>query len=165
MNAAALALEEQLGFDYASDARGSEPFVPLIDGRRSRVLQMPTTLPTLDELIGLDGRNADNVHEVLLAHTAGHRGGYRDRDPHDVQPDHGPHRRALTEVFTLHAELEGMKLLPVMRRLIEGWAAQGHELVSLATLCATLDREALPACKVVAGTVPGRSGELACQQS
>jgi len=149
MNAAALALEEQLGFDYASDARGSEPFVPLIDGRRSRVLQMPTTLPTLDELIGLDGRNADNVHEALLAHTAGHRGG----------------RSGGSEVFTLHAELEGMKLLPVMRRLIEGWAAQGHELVSLATLCATLDRDALPVCKVVAGTVPGRSGELACQQS
>ncbi len=149
MNAAALALEEQLGFDYASDARGSEPFVPLIDGRRSRVLQMPTTLPTLDELIGLDGRNADNVHEVLLAHTAGHRGG----------------RSGGSEVFTLHAELEGMRLLPVMRRLIEGWAAQGHELVSLATLCATLDRDALPVCEVAAGTVPGRSGELACQQS
>ncbi len=149
MNAAALALEEQLGFEYASDTRGAAPFVPLIDGRRSRVLQMPTTLPTLDELVGLDGRNADNVHETLLAHTAGNRGG----------------RSGGSEVFTLHAELEGMKLLPVMRRLVEGWAAQGHELVSLATLCATLDRDALPACEVVAGTVPGRSGELACQRA
>ena len=149
MNAAALVLEEQLGFAYASDTRGTTPFVPLIDGRRSRVLQLPTTLPTLDELIGLDGRHADNVHEVLLAHTAAARGG----------------RSGGSEVFTLHAELEGMKLLPVMRRLVEGWTAQGHELVSLATLCATLDRAALPACAVVAGTVPGRSGELACQQS
>jgi hypothetical protein len=101
-------------------------------------------LPTLDELIGLNGLNADNVHEALLERTRGGAGG--------------------SQVFTLHAELEGMKLLPVMRRLLDGWVAQGHELVSMATLCASLDRDQLPACRVVAGTVPGRSGELACQQ-
>jgi hypothetical protein len=58
-----------------------------------------------------------------------------------------------------------MKLLPVFRRLLRGWVAQGHELVSLGTLCATLDIAALPVCAVIPGTVPGRSGELACQQS
>ena len=55
MNDTALALEEQLGFSYASDTRGNGPFMPLIAGRRGRVPQLPTTLPTLDELIGLDG--------------------------------------------------------------------------------------------------------------
>jgi undecaprenyl phosphate-alpha-L-ara4FN deformylase len=148
MNAAALRLEEQLGFDYASDTRGTAPFLPLIEGRSSQVPQLPTTLPTLDELIGLNGLSADNVHETLLERTRLARGG----------------RGGGSEVFTLHAELEGMKLLPVLRRLLEGWAAQGHELVSLATLCATLDRTALPACAVVSGSVPGRSGALACQQ-
>jgi undecaprenyl phosphate-alpha-L-ara4FN deformylase len=148
MNAAALALEEQLGFDYASDTRGTSPFVPLIDGRRSRVPQLPTTLPTLDELIGLDGLDGGNVHGALLERTSAARGG----------------RGGGSEVFTLHAELEGMKLLPVMQRLLEGWAAQGHEMVSLATLCATLDRATLPACAVVSKSVLGRSGELACQQ-
>ena len=149
MNAAALALEEQLGFDYASDTRGTAPFMPLIDGRRSRVPQLPTTLPTLDELIGLDGLDAQNVHTALLTRTAraagGHSGG--------------------SEVFTLHAELEGMKLLPVMQRLVAGWTAQGHQLVSLATLCAQLDRARLPSGEIVPGTVAGRSGELACQRS
>ncbi len=144
MNPAALMLEEQLGCDYASDTRGTHPFVPLIDGRRSQVLQLPTTLPTLDELIGLNNLSADNVHEALLERTRS--------------------AAAASQVFTLHAELEGMKLLPVMRRLLEGWLAQGHELVSMASLCATLDRDTLPACRVVAGSVPGRSGELACQQ-
>jgi undecaprenyl phosphate-alpha-L-ara4FN deformylase len=144
MNEAALALEEQLGFAYASDTRGAAPFMPLIGGRRGRVPQLPTTLPTLDELIGLDGVSADNVHERLLGRTRA--------------PDCTSH------VFTLHAELEGMKLLPVLTRLLAGWRAQGHELVSLATLCGTLDTQSLPACAVRAGTVPGRSGTLACQQ-
>jgi len=144
MNQAALELEEQLGYAYASDTRGSGPFVPLISGRRSRVPQLPTTLPTLDELIGLDGATAANVHARLLERTHA-----------ATQP---------SQVFTLHAELEGMKLLPVLTRLLEGWRAQGHELVSLATLCGTLDVAALPAAAIVAGTVPGRSGTLACQQ-
>lgn len=144
MNDAALALEEQLGFAYASDTRGTGPFVPLIGGRRGRVPQLPTTLPTLDELIGLDGVTAENVHEALLGRT------------------HASGRES--QVFTLHAELEGMKLLPVLTRLLTGWLAQGHELVSLATLCAKLDIDALPACAVRAGTVAGRSGSLACQQ-
>ena len=144
MNDAALAMEEQLGFSYASDTRGTGPFVPLIGGRRGRVPQLPTTLPTLDELIGLDDVTPENVHEALLART------------------HAPDCES--QVFTLHAELEGMKLLPVLTRLLAGWLAQGHELVSLATLCGTLDIDALPACAVRAGTVPGRSGSLACQQ-
>jgi peptidoglycan/xylan/chitin deacetylase (PgdA/CDA1 family) len=145
MNDAALALEEKFGFAYASDTRGTAPFVPLIMGRRSRVPQLPTTLPTLDELIGLDGVTAENAHETLLAKT-------RSSD-------------AASHVFTLHAELEGMKLLPVLKRLLAGWLSQGHELVSLATLCGTLDIDALPACTVIEGSVAGRSGTLACQQA
>ena len=144
MNEPALALEEQLGFAYASDTRGSAPFMPLLGGRRGRVPQLPTTLPTLDELIGLDGASAANVHARLLERTQA---------------------VAAPQVFTLHAELEGMKLLPVLERLLQGWRAQGHELVSLAALCATLDVAALPAAAIVAGTVPGRSGTLACQQA
>jgi len=143
MNAAALEAEEELGFDYASDVRGEYPFVPRVAGRRGRVPQIPTTLPTLDELIGLDGVSAENVHAALLARTATLRDGH---------------------VFTLHAELEGMKLLPVLQRLLAGWRLQGYALVSTATLRAGLDASALPLCEIVAGTVPGRSGTLACQR-
>ena len=71
MNEAALALEEELGFDYASDTRGEAPFVPLLSRGRSaaRCPQLPTTLPTLDELIGVDGITVDNVHQALLERT------------------------------------------------------------------------------------------------
>jgi undecaprenyl phosphate-alpha-L-ara4FN deformylase len=140
MNEAALALEEELGFRYASDTRGQAPFVPLLGGRRSRCPQLPTTLPTLDELIGIDGIGPGNVHEALLARTA---------------------TPAAHQVFTLHAELEGMRLLPVLRRLLAGWRAQGYELVSMRTLFTGLDIGAMRAAAVRAGSVPGRSGELA----
>ena len=71
------------------------------------VVQIPTTPPTLDEMIGLAARRT-TMHERLLAMTAG-----------------SPRSRP----FTLHAELEGM-LLPVMERLLAGWREQGYELIS-----------------------------------
>jgi len=142
MNTAALALEEELGFRCASDTRGAAPFVPLLGQRRSACPQLPTTLPTLDELIGLDGIGVDEVHTLLLERT---------RVPY-------PHH-----VYTLHAELEGMKLLPVLRRLMQGWQGQGYELVSLRKLLAGLDVARLPSGVVRSGYVPGRSGLLAVQ--
>jgi peptidoglycan/xylan/chitin deacetylase (PgdA/CDA1 family) len=144
MNEAALTLEEELGFLYASDTRGSGPFVPLLSGRRSRCPQLPTTLPTLDELIGVAGVTADTVHESLLART-------RELDT--------------PQVFTLHAELEGMKLMPVLQRLLQGWLAQGHELISMHQLLTTLEIDELPGQPVEAGSVPGRTGTLAVQGS
>jgi peptidoglycan/xylan/chitin deacetylase (PgdA/CDA1 family) len=154
MNDSALELEQELGFVYASDTRGLGPFVPLLPApaslpaaasmppRRSACPQLPTTLPTLDELIGVGDITVENVHDELLARTS--------------QPCTG-------HVFTLHAELEGMKLLPVLRRLIRGWHAQGYQLVSMRTLYQQLDIASLPGAPVVSGSVPGRSGLLAVQ--
>src|SRR5262249_6297117 len=53
MNATAFELTERLGFTYASDTRGSAPFVPRVGTRVVRCPQLPTTLPTLDELMGV----------------------------------------------------------------------------------------------------------------
>jgi peptidoglycan/xylan/chitin deacetylase (PgdA/CDA1 family) len=154
MNEIALELEEELGFVYASDTRGAGPFVPLLSPqspqpsqnalpqRRSTCPQLPTTLPTLDELIGVDGTTIHNAHLALLERTRSQRSGH---------------------VFTLHAELEGMKLLPVFRRLIQGWHAQGYQLVSMRTQFAGLNVASLPAGRVQSGSVPGRSGSLAVQ--
>lgn len=144
MNEAAYALEKDLGFDYASDGRGTHPFQP-VDAKGSPlgVPQLPTTLPTLDELIGADGLTPENVHEHLLALTA--------------QPPASGH------VYTLHAELEGMKLLPVFERLLAGWRAQGYQLVSTRELFNRLDVQALPRHQVVMAEIPGRSGTLALQ--
>ena len=146
MNEAAYALEREFGFDYASDGRGHQPFQPVdAQGRPFGVPQLPSTLPTLDELIGLDGCTADNVHQRLLALTA-------------QPPAHGH-----GHVYTLHAELEGMKLLPVFERLLAGWRQQGYTLVSTRRLFESLDAARLPRHRVGMGEIAGRSGTLALQ--
>lgn len=143
MNIHALRLTQRMGFDYCSDGRGQTPFLPVYRGELIDCPQFPTTLPTLDELIGLNGVNEANVAATLLAltdqcATTGH-------------------------VYTLHAELEGMKLAPVFDRLLVGWSAQGYRLVSVADINRSIDRKSLPRCEVLQGEVPGRSGSLLLQ--
>ena len=136
-------LQAQLGFRYASDTRGRGPFLPLLEDGRAGVPQLPTTLPTFDELIGrADLAGADPV-EHLLAMTEAH--GSREH------------------VFTLHAELEGGKYLASFERLLREWRARGVQLTDLATYAATLDVRHLPRCPILPGSVAGRSGTLAVQ--
>ena len=66
-------------------------------------------------------------------------------------------------VFTLHAELEGMRLAPAFEQLLIGWKAQGWKLTSMRTLLDTLQPLALPRCEVGPAPVEGRSGTLLMQ--
>ena len=56
-----------------------------------------------------------------------------------------------------------MKLAPVFERLLAGWRAAGHELVSLRDYFAALEPRALPRHTVTLAEIPGRSGTLALQ--
>ena len=129
-----------MGFRYASDTRGTTPFLPVVDGLACPVPQIPTTLPTLDELIGMYPSEEDVVRS-LLART-------------EVHADH---------VFTLHAELEGGHLLGLFRLLLRGWREQGYRLCDLHEVYAQLGGAHLPTHLIESGEVPGRSGTLAVQ--
>ena len=143
MNDAAYRIEAELGYTLASDTRGRGAYLPVdANHRELGPLQLPTTLPTLDELLGNDGWEPGNVHQALLDLTGSD---------------------ATRHVYTLHAELEGQKLLPTFERLLGGWRAQGHTLVSLGQMAASLVRSTLPRCRTATGEVAGRSGELAVQ--
>ncbi len=134
-NAHAARFQDHAGFAYASDTRGIRPFLPLWNGERVGCPQFPTTLPTLDELIGLE---ADPVAHLLSLPAKDH-------------------------VFTAHAELEGGKLLAMFESLLAGWRSRRYELVSLDSLYSSTDVAALPRHEVVYGEVAGRSGALAMQ--
>ncbi len=65
-------------------------------------------------------------------------------------------------VFTLHAELEGLRYGETLEALLTGWREQGYDLVSLGQMAASLPPN-IPRCEMVRGTVPGRSGTLMLQ--
>ena len=158
MNVHAYRRTQSLGYRYASDTRGTHPFIPVIRAEIVACPQFPTTLPTLDELIGLDGVTQANVAERLLQETRPHPDPLPDTTLHSL----GARGSGRDHVFTLHAELEGMKLAPVFERLLEGWKSQGYQPVALRTLVAE-HATGLPLHNVVDAPVPGRSGTLACQ--
>ncbi|MDP4028368.1 MAG: 4-deoxy-4-formamido-L-arabinose-phosphoundecaprenol deformylase [Gallionella sp.] len=142
-NRHALRQMQHLGFDYSSDTRGTHPFIPTWDAEIIACPQLPTTLPTLDELIGRDGITLENVAQHLLQLT---------RDA----PETG-------HVYTLHAELEGQKWLPIFEQLLQGWQKQDYQLVSMRQYLQTLNLAKLPLHEVKQGSVEGRSGLLAVQ--
>ena len=114
-------------------------------GKPLSCVQLPTTLPTLDEILGRTIRgkliDAGNAAELLLELT---------KTPRD-------------HVFTLHAELEGQKLAPIFERLLAGWRAQGYELVSMGDYYQSIQNDVLPILPISWGELPGRSGDMILQ--
>lgn len=143
MNSAAYRAEAEAGFRYASDTRGRCPYRPVIDGVAVACLQLPTTLPTLDELIGRDDL-PERTPVATLASVTG-RGS---------ETGH---------VFTLHAEIEGGLLRDAFDELLSTWHAQGYELGTLEGSFLALENSKTPNCLAAYGTIPGRSGRLAVQ--
>ena len=143
MNRQAFRLMQQMGFTYSSDTRGSHPFIPTWQAEIMACPQLPTTLPTLDELMNRDGITLENVAEHILKLT-------------EVPSATG-------HVYTLHAELEGQKWMPIFEQLLQGWQAQGYELVSMQQYLQNLDVSKLPHHEVQMREVEGRVGTLAVQ--
>ncbi len=142
MNRHALRLTQRLSFDYSSDTRGTHPFIPAINAEIVACPQLPTTLPTLDEIMNRDGITLENVAQHLLKLTS--------------------NPPATGHVFTLHAELEGSKWMPVFEQLLDGWQEQGYELVSMRQYLDDIEG-ILPRCEMVMREVDGRVGKLAVQ--
>ena len=146
MNNFALQQLDDWGMTYASDGRAEPNLIPYrveLNGQASKHVQYPTTLPTFDELLGVNEMDAKDSVAHLLRITA--------NNPND-------------QVFTLHAELEGQKLSEAFKLLLQGWLDQGHDLVSMAELHqsyqATGQLSKLAVLPLKWGTVPNRSGEL-----
>lgn len=143
MNDHALRMTAKLGFDYCSDGRGSTPFYPMVGDQIIRCAQLPTTLPTLDELIGVNDITTENVARHMLSLT-------------EIPP-------ATPHVYTLHTELEGGKLKGAFDTMLAGWKSQGYSLTSTRSVYESLQLESLPVCRAIQGTVPGRSGTMFIQ--
>lgn len=142
-NAASLAAYDEAGLAYASDARGRAPFFPRAGGRTFRTVQVPTTLPTLDELLGRPQYPAERLADHYLAL---------------LKPD-------ALNVLTVHAELEGMRYHAWFHAFLIEARRRGVRLVALreAAQATLARRDAIPVCDLIDGEVEGRSGTLAVQ--
>jgi undecaprenyl phosphate-alpha-L-ara4FN deformylase len=151
MNQHAFIEHDAAGYRYASDSRAQladngalqDPEAGPYRVQGSHCIQLPTTLPTLDELLG---REVDGV-TISTANIAGHLLALTE----GAKRDH---------VYTLHAELEGQKLAPIFEQLLSGWKAQGYRLASMADYYQKVKEQPLPQYPLSWGEVPGRSGEL-----
>jgi undecaprenyl phosphate-alpha-L-ara4FN deformylase len=130
------------GFDYLSISRtvgngAAEPFYPRVRGRVLKTVELPTTLPTLDEDLGRDGVTPESYVERLVAR----------------------YREGADEVLTVHAETEGLAYRPLFQRLLARHRELGIETLPLAVL-ADAARARVGAREVGLGTIPGRSGRV-----
>ena len=144
MNVHSYRLTQRLGFDYCSDTRGSCPYIPVVNAEIVACPQIPTTLPTFDELLGRDGNDVSNVAAKIVRIAA------------ETSAPAG-------HVFAMHAELVGMQLLPVFEQLLRAWRDAGIELISLGALLAAAGTDRLPRHRTTIGTVAGRRGSVALQ--
>jgi peptidoglycan/xylan/chitin deacetylase (PgdA/CDA1 family) len=137
-----LTVQDELGFEYCSDVRGVKAFFPRMGGVTFRTLQIPTTLPTLDELWGTGGIDAETLNDRYLDL---------------LEPG--------TNVHTVHAEMEGGNMNACFVRFLD-CCVEGE--VAFATLLDAAKRvKATPGagvCDVEMSEIPGRAGKVALQK-
>ena len=134
-----LEVQDAMELLYCSDSRGKYPFFPVMGGRRFKTLQIPTTWPTMDEILGENGISAETINDHYLSLLA---------------PG--------LNVHTIHAEMEGGILAAVFTDLLQKLTASGVSFITLAEV-AREHAASAPACSIEMGELPGRAGDVAIQ--
>lgn len=134
---------DEAGLLYASDTRGESAFFPVIDGRAFKTLEIPSTLPTFDELLG----RPEYPEEKIVAHYL------------SLLRENRPN------ILTIHAEIEGMMKRPLFRSLLIAFADKGVRYVRMDDLAREIlaQREMVPVLPLVMAEIDGRSGLVATQ--
>ena len=141
-NDAALVALDAMALDYRSDTRGIAPYRCVAGERVLATPEIPTTLPTLDEVMGRRELPDD--------------GAVRDFYLGLCRPD-------ALNVHTIHAETEGMGQLESFTALVRALKERGVKFVQLREVASRLNRADLPLCEVIRTTLPGRAGWISAQ--
>ena len=143
-NARSREVYDRAGLLYASDTRGGGAFFPRIEGRVFQTLEIPSTLPTFDELMG----RPEFPDDRIVAHTLSLL------------------REDRVNVYTLHAEIEGMGRRGLFRELLGAARKRDVEFVRLDDLARELlaNRAVIPVGEQKMGEIDGRSGLVAMQE-
>jgi len=140
-SAASLACLDRGPFVYHSSTRGTHPYRPRIDGIAGKLPEIPTTLPSLDELLGLGVEEDDALERIrgLLGEDT-------------------------LNVLTVHAEVEGGPCLEAFTALVDRLRPTTR-FDRLIDVVHDLPIARLPVVPVTQGTRPGRAGTVSCQSA
>ena len=128
---------------YSSISRGKLPYYPVLQGERSAVPEIPTTLPTVDELLRQPGVSTANVHEYLYAESR--------------------HLLPAGHVFAASAEREGIERLDLMEKLLVMWRGQDGSVRALGDVLKDVDPQTIPHHQVGWGRPEGSTDPVAMQ--
>ncbi len=139
-NARSLEIQEERALLFTSDTRGGAPFFPAAGGRVYRTLEIPTTLPTLDEMLAWPHIGNDDARLWF------YRKAMRD-----------------TEVHTIHTEVEGGPYAALFERLLDDWRADGVAFVTLTEIARDVlgSHAPVPERPLATTRLPGRGGRVA----
>ncbi|BCL61705.1 putative 4-deoxy-4-formamido-L-arabinose-phosphoundecaprenol deformylase ArnD [Desulfomarina profundi] len=107
--------KELLKFHYNADCRGTSLFFPKVNGKTLTQPQVPTTLPTYDEVIGRKGITMTTYNDHLLSL---------------IKPDR-------LNVLTIHAEVEGLYCRQLFREFLAMAQEKNIRFVPLKTILKT----------------------------
>lgn len=135
----ALRALEKFHFRFHSDCRGHSLFRPAVGNRMFNQIQVPSTLPTFDELIGCRCTKEAYNNDLLEM----------------IQPDR-------FNVLTIHAEVEGGCFLPLFKDFLEKSRTRNILFQPLGDF---LQASCKPATAGISkAVVPGRPDWLSCQE-
>lgn len=135
INIHAYRILKQESFLYSSSTRGYEPFYPVFDGELIEILEIPTTLPTLDEILGEKGSDPKSLAKSIFSLL-------------------GPG----LNVFTIHAELEGKNYEDFLKFFLDLALSSGYTFINLRDLSSSLSPINVKGKRINYGQVEGRAG-------
>ncbi len=142
INTHAIRYFDAKGLVYTSDTRGFYPFLPVLAGERFKTLQVPSTLPTLDETVGIAGTDQTALRDYFFSLLTGG-----------------------LNILTVHTELEGKHWTGFLESFIQKTLEQGYTYSPLIDIATELrSRHETPSSEIVYGHVEGRAGEVSCQR-
>jgi undecaprenyl phosphate-alpha-L-ara4FN deformylase len=115
-------------------------FRPVVDGLTLNHIQVPTTLPTYDELIGLNAI-PDTYNEYLLSMIRSDR----------------------LNVLTIHAEVEGINYFNMFQDFLNKARRKDIVFKPLGAILSQVQKIAESG--IPKSTIPGRDGWIACQST
>jgi undecaprenyl phosphate-alpha-L-ara4FN deformylase len=135
----AFVAKAEFPFTYNSDCRGEDVFYPVINGKPLSQPQIPTTLPTYDEVIGQHGISDRNYNEYVMTL---------------IEPGR-------LNTLTIHAEVEGIARLTLFDKFLKMAGSKGISFVPLGAFL-TEGLKIKPAL-ITKKTIAGREGWVSCQ--